>query len=162
MTGRYKESVYSCTDKVEAIAGCFMLVRREAIIQVGAMDEDYFMYAEEADWCYRFTRSGWDVVYTPIAKIVHLIGESSKQVSQGMALQRKAGILQFIQKHRTWPVYYLACLLTSLWFCLRILPWLAKGAIVPCDRAHAWLVVKNYTLGAVKTLFGWRTLAMKE
>ena len=46
---------------VDVVTGCFMLVRREAIEQVGVLDESYFMYGEESDWCYRFHKAGWKV-----------------------------------------------------------------------------------------------------
>ena len=49
---------------VDVVTGMFMLVRREAITQVGLMDEAYFVYSEEADWCYRVSQAGWRRVCT--------------------------------------------------------------------------------------------------
>ena len=57
-----------------------MLTRREALAQVGLLDEGYFMYSEEVDWARRFKRAGWRVVYLPTAEIVHYEGRSSEQV----------------------------------------------------------------------------------
>ena len=52
--------------------GACMLVRREAIAQVGDCDEDYFLFSEETDWCYRFRQAGWEVVFFPGAECVHV------------------------------------------------------------------------------------------
>ncbi len=51
--------------EVDVVTGCFMLVRREAIEQIGLLDEYFFMYGEETDWCYRFKQAGWKVIFTP-------------------------------------------------------------------------------------------------
>ena len=49
-----------------------MFCTREAIHQVGPLDPDYFMYAEDLDWCYRFHQAGYKVVYHPAATTIHL------------------------------------------------------------------------------------------
>ena len=63
---------------VDYVEGACLLVRRQAVEEVGGLDEGYFMYAEEVDWCYAMKRSGWQVWYQPAAKIIHLGGGSSK------------------------------------------------------------------------------------
>ncbi|MHB8339844.1 MAG: glycosyltransferase family 2 protein [Mycobacteriales bacterium] len=62
---------------VGAVNGAFMLVRREAMEQVGLLDERFWMYGEDLDWCYRFWIAGWQVYYWPGATVVHLKGGSS-------------------------------------------------------------------------------------
>ena len=64
--------------EVEAVSGSCMFVRRSALDDVGMLDETFFMYGEDLDWCYRFGTSGWKVFYTPETSIVHYKGESSK------------------------------------------------------------------------------------
>lgn len=83
---------------VDVVTGMFMLVRREAIEQVGLMDESYFVYAEEADWCYRFARAGWRRVFTPCAQIIHLDG-GAKSTSQ-------ASIKMFVQLQKSSMIYH--------------------------------------------------------
>jgi hypothetical protein len=56
-----------------------MMVRREVIEQVGLLDEKYFMYGEDIDWCYRIKNAGWKIVYYPRAQIIHYKGASSKK-----------------------------------------------------------------------------------
>jgi len=62
------------------IPGACMLVRREVWEEVGGLDETYFMYSEEVDWCWRVKRAGWRIYYTPQAEIVHWGGQSIGQV----------------------------------------------------------------------------------
>ncbi len=67
------------TQEVDWVVGAALLVRASAARQVGLMDEDYFMYSEEMDWCRRFVGAGWKVVYYPPAQLIHHGGQSSDQ-----------------------------------------------------------------------------------
>jgi N-acetylglucosaminyl-diphospho-decaprenol L-rhamnosyltransferase len=82
---------------VEVVMGACMLVRREAIEQVGDCDEDYFLFSEETDWCYRFHEAGWQVVFFPAAECIHVRG-----AAHGGRLYREnlRGHLLFLSKHR--------------------------------------------------------------
>lgn len=86
---------------LEVVSGMFMLVRRTAIEQVGLLDEDYFVYAEEADWCFRFAKAGWRRRFTPAARILHLDGggKSSGQVSARMYVQLQKSLLIYFRKN---------------------------------------------------------------
>jgi len=68
------------TQDVDWVKGAALMARREAVEQVGPMDEGFFMYSEELDWCRRFREAGWRVVYLPSARIIHHEGKSSEQV----------------------------------------------------------------------------------
>jgi GT2 family glycosyltransferase len=59
------------------VAGASMIVRRELFEQVGLLDEEYFMYYEEMDFCLRAKKSGWTCWYVPQSRVVHLVGQSS-------------------------------------------------------------------------------------
>lgn len=67
------------THEVEAIAGSFMFLRREILDSVGMLDETYFMYGEDLDWCYRIWKSGWKIYYVPTTQIIHYKGESTSR-----------------------------------------------------------------------------------
>ncbi|MDZ7413372.1 MAG: glycosyltransferase [candidate division KSB1 bacterium] len=67
------------THEVEAISGSFMMARCEAVEQVGLLDERFFLYGEDLDWCLRFKKRGWKIYYVPQTKIVHFKGESSRR-----------------------------------------------------------------------------------
>ncbi|MBA2742124.1 MAG: glycosyltransferase family 2 protein [Actinobacteria bacterium] len=83
--------------EAEFVMGACMLVRRSAIDQVGLLDEDYFLFSEETDWCYRFRKAGWQVLFFPGAECVHVGG-----ASHGGRLYREnlRGHLRFLWKHR--------------------------------------------------------------
>lgn len=65
---------------VDWVTGAAMLVRRETVDQVGPLDEGFFMYSEELDWCRRIREAGWRIAYEPAAEVVHYGGKSSDQV----------------------------------------------------------------------------------
>ena len=65
---------------VDAINGAYMLIRREAAESVGPLDERYWMYAEDLDWCHRFWKRGWKVLYWPGVEVIHWKGGSSGDV----------------------------------------------------------------------------------
>lgn len=83
--------------QVEFVMGSVMLVRREAIDQVGPLDEDFFLFSEETDWCYRFRRAGWKVLFFPGAEFVHVGGASH---GGRMFTENLRGHLRFLAKHR--------------------------------------------------------------
>ena len=66
---------------VDWISGACMLVRAKTIEEIGMLDEAYFMYSEEADWCYRIKSNGWKVIYLSNAEIIHLGGGSADRAS---------------------------------------------------------------------------------
>ncbi len=66
------------TYEVDSLSGAFMLVRREVIDQIGLLDEDFFMYGEDIDWCYRIKQAGLKVVYYGGAQITHYKGGSGR------------------------------------------------------------------------------------
>ena len=82
---------------VEVVMGACMLLRRAAVDDVGECDEDYFLFSEETDWCYRFREAGWEVVFFPGAECVHVRG-----AAHGGRLYREnlRGHLLFLSKHR--------------------------------------------------------------
>jgi hypothetical protein len=83
--------------EAEFVMGACMLVRRLAIERVGLLDEEYFLFSEETDWCYRFRAAGWQIVFFPGAECVHVGG-----ASHGGRLYREnlRGHLLFFSKHR--------------------------------------------------------------
>jgi GT2 family glycosyltransferase len=82
---------------VEVVMGACMLLRREAIDEVGECDEDYFLFSEETDWCFRFRQAGWDVLFFPGAECVHVRGASH---SGRLYRENLRGHLLFLWKHR--------------------------------------------------------------
>lgn len=84
--------------EVEAISGAFMLVRRSAMDAVGVMDEGYFMHCEDLDWCMRFHRSGWDILFVPGVEILHVGGVCSSSRPISVEYYKHKGMIRFYQK----------------------------------------------------------------
>ncbi len=88
---------YDRPRRVESLYGAALLVRREAIDEVGRFDEDFFMFSEETDWLYRFRKAGWEVWFTPEAEVVHLGGASH---GGKLYVENLRSILRFMAKNR--------------------------------------------------------------
>lgn len=157
--GRERMSWWDRNDvrEVDTVTGCFMLVKREAIEQVGLMDEQFFMYGEETDWCYRFKEAGWKVMFTPCAEIIHLGGQSSKKIAKiatDMGLQLRGSILQFIHKHRPRWEYVLACFLVWLFCAVRIPFWFVCFIFSRQNRKYNWRRMKIYVIATWRIITG--------
>jgi N-acetylglucosaminyl-diphospho-decaprenol L-rhamnosyltransferase len=85
--------------RAEVLPGACMLVRRAAIEQIGLMDDAYFMYSEETDWCLRLHRAGWELWYLPDARILHHGGQSTRQVRDPMIAALYRSKVRFFRKH---------------------------------------------------------------
>lgn len=85
--------------EVDIVVGCCMLVRREAIEQVGAFDPTFFVYSEEHDWCKRMANAGLTNVFIPDAAMVHFGGQTSKRMSLRMALVQLDSRTKYFLKH---------------------------------------------------------------
>jgi GT2 family glycosyltransferase len=77
--------------------GACMLVRRDALDEVGPLDEDFFLFSEETDWHYRFRLAGWQVLFFPGAEVVHVGGAGH---GGRMFREQVRGHLRFVAKHQ--------------------------------------------------------------
>jgi GT2 family glycosyltransferase len=68
---------YDRVGAADWLVGAFLIARAEAVAEVGPLDERFFLYSEETDWCYRFGAAGWDVGHLPVATVVHHCGGGS-------------------------------------------------------------------------------------
>nr|TEU11950.1 MAG: glycosyltransferase family 2 protein [Anaerolineales bacterium] len=95
----YGPEVEKGPQRVDYIEGACLLVRREAVEQVGGLDEGFFMYAEEVDWCYRMKQAGWEVWYLPEVRVIHHGGGSSRQRENRMEAELYRSRIRFFRKH---------------------------------------------------------------
>jgi GT2 family glycosyltransferase len=86
------------TREVDWVLGAAMLARRRAIRDVGLMDERYFLYFEDVDWCQRMWRHGWEVLYCAESTMVHEYGRRSAQLDPRSIRAHAAGLLRFTEK----------------------------------------------------------------
>lgn len=88
--------------EVDVLIGACLLLRKEVLDQVGFLDEDYFMYSEEVDLCYRIQRSGSPLYWVPQAQVVHFGGQSTQQVATEMFLNLYHSKIKYFRKHYGW------------------------------------------------------------
>jgi hypothetical protein len=88
---------------VDWVVGACLMARREAIAEVGLLDEDFFMYSEELDWCRRIKNRGWRVVYLPTAQVIHHEGKSSEQVVPARHIYFQRSKVRYFRKHHGRP-----------------------------------------------------------
>lgn len=108
---------------VDWVSGACMIVRREAIEDVGSLDERFFMYWEDADWCRRMWRKKWRVVYYTDFSVIHYAGKSSRSSPMKSLIYFHKSAYYLLLKHSGWPVwvfspFILLGLSARLAFCL--------------------------------------------
>lgn len=137
------------TQSVDWVVGACLLMRRETLEEVGLLDERFFMYSEELDWCYRAKELGWEVVYLPTAQVIHYVGKSSEQVLPLRHIQfQRSKVLFFKKHHGYWSgeTLRLFLLATYLWqMILEALKWLVshKRALRRQRIVAYWQVLRS-------------------
>lgn len=85
--------------RVDVISGAAMFVRRTAIATVGLLDEAFFFYGEETDWCHRFKQAGWKIVFVPIPEIVHFGNGAASKLNHRRDVLMTQGTTRLHRKH---------------------------------------------------------------
>ena len=128
---------------VDVLVGCFWTIRREAVNEFGLLDEGFFMFAEDLDWCKRFWQAGWRVVFCPDAQAIHYRGGSStKKDAVWLALTQQRSVLRYWKKHHGATANFG---IRSLFVIHRISRWgaaLASSLIKPSKRKDSDLRMK--------------------
>ncbi len=85
---------------VDVLVGCFWMLRRAATNEVGLLDEKFFMYGEDVDWCRRCWNAGWRIVFLPTAAAIHYRGGSSGTQAVRLAVAQQSSVFHYWSKHR--------------------------------------------------------------
>jgi GT2 family glycosyltransferase len=120
---------------VEVVTGCICLVRRRALCAVGLLDERFFIYSEDVDWCRRFHAAGWDVRYCPTAEAVHVKAASSSITPRRFAIELQRAQMQYFRKHFSRPAVLYFSVVALLHHLARILSRSIQYAFQPCRRS---------------------------
>jgi GT2 family glycosyltransferase len=137
------------TSDVDWVTGACMLTRRAVVAQVGVMDEAYFMYSEELDWCKRIKDAGWRVVYLPNASVVHHVGKSSEQAVTARHINFNRAKLRYFRKHHGYLAYLILRVVIWKQYVLQIILEGSKGLLghkraLRKQRVRSyWQVVKS-------------------
>jgi len=153
---------YNDAREVEAVCGCFSLVRKKAIDEVGYMDPTYFVYGDDPDWCYRFKKNTWKIMFTPEAEIIHYGGQTTKKMADKFYLQLHGAKLLFIKKHRNGLTFALACFFTGLFFFMRVPYWVAAGLLNRNKTGRPLTRAKTYLKGGFYSMVSWKNLLMNK
>jgi GT2 family glycosyltransferase len=95
-----KERNYSEPIEVDSVIGACMMVRREALDQVGFLDEDYFLFLEETDWCYRMKKAGWKIYHIPQVEVYHFQGKSAEKEKKRARVEYFRSRYHFFKKNK--------------------------------------------------------------
>jgi GT2 family glycosyltransferase len=151
--GNYRTWAHDEQRMVDVVIGACMLVRREAIERVGLFDEDFFLYAEETDWCKRFQNAGWHVGFTPSAIVTHLNGASGKAQADRVFTEFHRGQERFVRKHYCAAGLFWYRLMVVCGALIRIISFGVAGILLPAKRAklfelvHRWSRLLRWTMG---------------
>lgn len=116
LNGRYPRVWYERGQPfdVDMLLGAALMVRREAIQQIGLLDEGYFMYVEELDWCRRMKQAGWRLQLVPTALVIHHEGQSTRQFREEMFRALWRSRLRYYAKFSPRPYVWLVRALVAL------------------------------------------------
>jgi GT2 family glycosyltransferase len=95
-----KERDYPNPVEVESVIGACVLVRREAVNQVGLLDEKFFLFLEETDWCFRVKKAGWKIYHIPQAEIFHFQGKSAEAEKGKTRIEYYRSRYHYFRKNR--------------------------------------------------------------
>jgi GT2 family glycosyltransferase len=126
--------------EVESLVGAFMLVKKNVIEAVGVLSEDYFMYGEDIDWCYRIKSAGWRIVYYPKTQILHLKGASSKKLKIKTTYHFFKSMIIFYNKFYSSKYNFVITLLTYMGVSVVFVFSIVKGLL---SNISQWRVVND-------------------
>jgi len=128
----HKQPLPSAPAFVEAISGACMLVRREAMEDVGAWDDAYFLHCEDLDWCMRFKLKAWKILFVPDARIVHVWGACSRSRPFFVEWHKHHGMLRFYKKffRNQYPGVLWGLVVVGVWLRFVIVAGYYSGCLV--------------------------------
>ena len=129
--------------EVDWLVGACLMTHRAVLEDVGVMDEAYFMYSEELDWCRRVKEAGWKVVYLPEARIVHHVGKSSEQAVTERHINYQRAKLRYFRKFHGRIPSNLLRLTILLNYLFQIILEASKG-VLGLKRSLRWQRVRAY------------------
>lgn len=116
LNGRYPRALYDAGDPfpIDHPLGAGLMVMRRTIEEVGSLDERFFMYCEEIDWCMRIKEAGWQILCFPRAQIIHYVGQSTKQFRADMFVELHKSRYRLYEKHYSRSFLRMARLLVTV------------------------------------------------
>jgi GT2 family glycosyltransferase len=121
----HKQPLPAQSIEVEAISGACMLAKRKAIEDVGLWDEGYFLHCEDLDWCMRFRKRHWKILFVPSARIMHALGGCSRSSPIFVEWHKHKGMMRFYRKffRHQYPGVLMGLVTIGVWLRFGILAW---------------------------------------
>lgn len=151
---RMGEWGYDTERDVPTLGGCFLFLRRDALVDVGGFDEKYFMFAEELDLCWRLKKGGWRLLFFPGAEIRHLHGASARLVPDRMQVQRRKSLLMFLSDLRGPVTAWVANLMYLAGTLVRLPFWMVWSIrrVEDCNRPATFAAIFDVLTFHLKAL----------
>ncbi|WP_026884421.1 glycosyltransferase family 2 protein [Clostridium akagii] len=119
---------------VDSVSGCFLMIKREVIDKIGPLDETFFMYGEEMDWCMRTKKQGYIVRYCPVGTIIHYKGQSSKKLGTKATYEFYRAMIIFYNKYNKGESIFLFDWIVYVGIVLLGIVAIIKNKLVPNGR----------------------------
>jgi GT2 family glycosyltransferase len=149
---RLQQKSYSISHEIQWASGACLAIRKQVVAKVGLLDENIFMYGEDMEWCWRVKNCGYKNLFWPDAKIIHLIGRSSKKDYARWIENYTLGNLNFVIAHSSKSLSKI----TAFWICIgSVLRWIIWSIIlvsVPPRKDEALKRQAGYKKAAI---LGW-------
>ncbi|MBK8814683.1 MAG: glycosyltransferase [Methylococcaceae bacterium] len=134
------------THSVDILSGCFWLINRRALEVVGGLDESFFIYGEDMDWCKRFRDANWDVVFVPHAQAIHYGGASSANSPIRFFVEKQKADIQYWRKHHSRIAVFIYFAITFLHHGLRIIGYSLRVCVtLGRDQAASYKIRRSIT-----------------
>ncbi len=147
---RYASRARDTIQDVDVVAGCFMMLPRAVIDAVGLMNDRFFMYSEESEWCWRIRQAGLKVRYNPDIRLLHYGAVSTGQTSPWKSVEIAKGHILFLRFTRGPLIAWLGTVLMAVGDLLRAIWFLPLSLIKPRhEGARAWRARFAFLLGAL-------------
>ena len=147
---RYQMRRWKRTDEreVEVISGCYLMARAEAINDIGLLDEDFFFFGEETDWCRRFHEAGWGLRFAPVGEITHHGGGSVNKLNYRRDLMLSSATVKLHLKHggvmhglAAWSIVFVFNLSRAVYW--TILSWITRSKMARKRSQHFLSLVRD-------------------
>lgn len=123
--------------EVEVISGCYLMVRTQVIEEIGDLDEAFFCYGEETDWCRRCQEAGWQLMFAPVGTITHFGSGSTRKLNHERDLLLSEGTVRLHRKHNGPIAAFMVWLLLLIFNGSRSIFWSLRTLKDPTDAASA-------------------------
>jgi hypothetical protein len=130
--------------QVDTLIGACIMVRRKTLEEVGCLDETFYMYSEEVDYCKRIRQKGWEIFWAPEAEVIHYGGQSTQQSATKMFLQLYLGKLKYFRKHYGWFSTWLYKLVLFFAGIIRLILYPLAWVFYPDKRPINNSLARNY------------------